>query len=144
MADPHLDPVQSAAQNVERVRPTPVRSTRGAQQSGGSLKAAKQAVSFKEILAARSAQGLSVAPLRFSAHAQERLKQREIALSPQDLEKLDMMVSKAAEKGSRDALILMDNLALVVSIKNRVVVTAVDGPHLKENIFTNIDSAVIM
>lgn len=81
--------------------------------------------------------------LRFSAHAQTRLRSRHIALAETHLDRLNGAVARAANKGSRDALVLMDDLAMVVSVKNRTVVTVVDREHLKENVFTNIDSAVI-
>lgn len=82
--------------------------------------------------------------LKFSQHARDRLKSRNIELSDGELLKLQDAVSKARQKGARDSLILMQDLALVVSVKNNTVVTAVDGQNLKENIFTNIDSAVII
>jgi len=82
--------------------------------------------------------------LKFSRHAQERLKSRSIQLNESDLGRLQDAVSKARGKGARDSLVLMDELALVVSIKNNTVVTVVDGQSLKENVFTNIDSAVIV
>ena len=53
-------------------------------------------------------------------------------------------MDKAAQKGSQDSLILMNDTALVVSVKNRTVVTAMDGASMKDNVFTNIDSAVIV
>jgi len=87
--------------------------------------------------------------LHFSAHAQNRLNDRDIQLSADSLDKLNDAVSRAAEKGARDALVLMpgaasgDDLALVVSVSNRTVITAVDGENLNDNVFTNIDSAVI-
>ena len=59
------------------------------------------------------------------------------------LDRLNGAVQRAADKGSRDALVLMDNVAMVVSVKNRTVVTVVDKDSLKQNVFTNIDSAVI-
>lgn len=82
--------------------------------------------------------------LKFSNHAQERLNSRNIALSEIDLEKITDAVAKAREKGARDSLVLMQDLALVVSVKNNTVITAIDGENLKENVFTNIDSAVIV
>lgn len=82
--------------------------------------------------------------LKFSQHALQRLQSRDIQLEPSDLKKIESAVGKAREKGARDSLILMDNLALVVSIKNNTVITAVDGTNLRENVFTNIDSAVIV
>lgn len=87
--------------------------------------------------------------LHFSAHAQNRLQARDIHLSEESMGKLTEAVNRAAEKGSRDALVLMpgaasgNDLALVVSISNRTVITAVDGDSIKNNVFTNIDSAVI-
>lgn len=82
--------------------------------------------------------------LKFSNHAQERLRTRNIEFSATDMEKLNDAVAKAREKGARDSLVLMQDLALVVSVKNNTVITAVDGDSLKENVFTNIDSAVII
>ena len=82
--------------------------------------------------------------LKFSRHAQERISLRKVNLSTEDLEKINTAVDKAASKGAKESLLLMDNLALVVSINNRTVITAVDGQNIKENIFTNIDSAVII
>ena len=101
--------------------------------------------SFAEML--RSQQGLAPqAPngeLKFSAHAQTRLQSRQIALQPAQMERLEGAVQKAASKGSRDSLVLMDDMAMVVSVKNRTVVTVVDRDNMKQNVFTNIDSAVI-
>ncbi|MBP2642424.1 MAG: flagellar operon protein [Firmicutes bacterium] len=82
--------------------------------------------------------------LKFSQHAIERLANRNISLNKTDLAKLNSAVEKAAQKGARDSLILMDNLALLVSVKNRTVITAMDGASVKDNVFTNIDSAVIV
>jgi flagellar operon protein len=82
--------------------------------------------------------------LKFSQHARQRMQSRNIELGEQELARLENAVSKAREKGARDSLILMDNLALVVSVKNNTVITAVDEQNLKENVFTNIDSAVIV
>jgi len=95
--------------------------------------------SFQQILAEQLNQ-----PIRFSQHAQQRLKSRNISLSAEAMARLSAAVAKAEQKGARDSLVLMDNLALVVSVKNRTVITAVDGENLKENVFTNIDSAVIV
>lgn len=82
--------------------------------------------------------------IRLSAHAQERLKSSRIELSQEQLNRLSGAVSKAAAKGARESLILIDDLALVVSVKNRTVITAIAPDRVKENVFTNIDSAVIV
>jgi len=96
---------------------------------------------FSDILKKRL-DGLS--DIKFSAHAAKRLVSRNINFSNEDLENLKNAVELAEKKGARESLVLLDNLALVVSIKNRTVITAVDGEHRKENVFTNIDSAVIV
>lgn len=81
--------------------------------------------------------------LKFSKHAQKRLESRNIQLSEEDLRSLSQAVQKAESKGANEALVLLRNLAFVVSIKNHTIVTALDGDRMKENVFTNIDSAVI-
>ncbi len=82
--------------------------------------------------------------VKFSKHAMDRLQNRNIAISPERMEKLNDAVLKADAKGAKESLILMDDLAFVVSVKNKTVITAVDGSSIKENVFTNIDSAVII
>jgi flagellar operon protein len=81
--------------------------------------------------------------IRWSAHATARLAQRGIELSPQQHARLEMAVDKAAAKGAKDSLVLLDDNALVVSAQNRTVITALGMHQAKENVFTNIDSAVI-
>jgi flagellar operon protein len=81
--------------------------------------------------------------LTFSRHAAERLQSRNITLNENDLAGLQNAVQRADEKGSKDSLVILRDLAFIVNVKNRMVVTAMDGDRLKENVFTNIDSAVI-
>jgi len=81
--------------------------------------------------------------VKFSAHAQERLKSRNVEFSEQEMNKLERAVSRAEEKGSRDSLVMMDKVALIVNIKNRTVVTALDNQSMREHVFTNIDAAII-
>ena len=82
--------------------------------------------------------------VKFSQHAQERLNNRNIKLSANDLKKLDQAVEKISQKGARESLIMLNDVALVVSVKNKTVITAMDGESAKDNIFTNIDSAIII
>jgi flagellar operon protein len=83
--------------------------------------------------------------VKFSQHATQRLQTRNINLTSTQMTQLNNAVDKAAQKGARESLILMDrDLALVVSVKNRTVITAMDGASIKDNVFTNIDSAVIV
>jgi len=93
--------------------------------------------------AASFQQVLKVAALRFSKHAQDRLAERGLRLSTNDMQRLEGAVDKAAAKGARDSLVLMDDLALVVSVRNRTVVTAVEAGSGQERVFTNIDSVVL-
>lgn len=81
--------------------------------------------------------------LKISAHAQRRLDSSNVRLGQDDMKRIDTAIAKAAEKGSNQALIMLDDLALVISIKNRVLITAIDKVRNREGVFTNIDSVVI-
>ncbi len=81
--------------------------------------------------------------LQFSRHALARVQRRGIELDSATLGRLSEGVGRAASKGSRDSLVLVDGTAFVVSVSNRTVITAVGSEHMKDNVFTNIDSAVI-
>lgn len=82
--------------------------------------------------------------IKFSNHAVDRMRTRGITFSPEDISRLSEAVGKAAAKGSKDSLILMNDSALIVSVKNNTVVTVMDKNALKENVFTNIDSTIVM
>lgn len=82
--------------------------------------------------------------INFSAHAEGRLMVRQIDLSRQDLIKIENAVDRASQKGANESLLLMDDLAFIVSVKNRTVITVIDGQNMKDNVFTNIDSAIIV
>ncbi len=94
--------------------------------------------SFQEVF-----QGVTSPKLKFSAHAERRLQTRGITLDEQKLNELMEAIDKVEAKGGKESLVLMDKIALIVSVKNRTVITAIDGESLKENVFTNIDSAII-
>lgn len=81
--------------------------------------------------------------IKFSSHAQSRLTSRNINLSDDDMGRLETAVSKADEKGAKESLVLLRDLALVVSVRNRTVITALHGDQTHGNVFTNIDSAVL-
>lgn len=82
--------------------------------------------------------------IKFSKHAQERLVKRNIKFSSQDLTNINTAVKKAAEKGIKDTLIIMGNTALIVNVRNHVIVTATTEESLRDNVFTNIDGAIII
>ncbi|MFC1692524.1 TIGR02530 family flagellar biosynthesis protein [Candidatus Latescibacterota bacterium] len=98
------------------------------------------APSFLDVLKVRLEKEAGV---KFSAHAIERLRDREITLETGVINRLSNAVSRAGEKGASDSLILIDEMAFIVSIKNQTVVTAMAGEGIKDNVFTNIDSTVI-
>lgn len=105
--------------------------------TAGAGKTAQQ-VSFQQMLSDK------LNGLDFSQHAQERMKSRNIQLSTEEMQQLSDTVDKMAQKGARESLIYLNDAAFVISVKNRTVITAMDGASAKENIFTNIDSAVII
>lgn len=80
--------------------------------------------------------------LKFSKHAETRMQTRNILLSQAQKDKIGQAVNKAEVKGVKDSLVLMDNMAFVINVKTRTVITAVNSSELKENVFTNIDGAV--
>ena len=104
-------------------------------------RAAETVLPFDSVLQTTVDRGLG---LKFSAHAKERLALRNIDLSPEDVARMTDAVNKAAAKGARQSLLVMDDQAFIVSVTNRTVITALDGSSMKENVFTNIDSAVIV
>ena len=80
--------------------------------------------------------------LKFSKHASERLSSRNIDLSETQKERLSQAVQAAEAKGIKESLVMMDNLAFIVNVKNNTVITAVAGGE--EKIFSNIDGAVVV
>ena len=80
--------------------------------------------------------------LTFSRHAQKRLDMRGISFTPDGLDRIEQAVNKASEKGGRDALVMAGELALVVNVPSRTVVTVMNKDSMQESVVTNIDSAV--
>jgi flagellar operon protein len=115
----------------------PVRPNSVTQQGGTQVGASTP---FAKVLEEK----LPGQPVRLSQHAQDRLKSRGITLSDNDMKKLAGAVDSVAQKGGKDSLIMMGDAALVVSVKNRTVVTAMDRQGMQGNVFTNIDSAVVL
>ena len=112
-------------------------------KTAGVTAAAKSPqISFEEIL--RGKQTGQTPELKFSKHASMRLEERKISLTTEQNERLESGVAKASEKGIRDSLVMIDSLAFIVNVPNRTVVTAMDQTEQQDNIFTNIDGAVIM
>ena len=96
--------------------------------------------SFEEILN----QKIGTQELTFSKHAVKRLEERDIQLTENDLLKLNEAVKKAEEKGVDNSLILMGKGAFIINVTNNIVITAMNENDMKENVFTQIDGAVIV
>ncbi|MBM7579862.1 TIGR02530 family flagellar biosynthesis protein [Jeotgalibacillus terrae] len=82
--------------------------------------------------------------LKFSRHANERLTARNIEITPDQWQRVTDKVNEADSKGVKDSLVLLEQAALIVSIKNRTVVTAMDKKDLNDQIFTDIDGTIIL
>lgn len=122
---------------------TSIQQMTGQLLQGNRKKIRKENVSgasFQEILS-RKQEAASASELKFSKHATERLMSRNIDLSPEQIERLNGGANMAKEKGIKESLVMVDNLAFIVNTKNRTVVTAVN--ELNNAVFTNIDGAVI-
>lgn len=100
-------------------------------------------ISFADILKEKQ-DATSVPELKFSKHAAMRLENRNISLSTEQSERLEAGVQKASEKGINESLVVMDSLAFIVNVPNKTVVTAIDQNESTNNVFTNIDGAVIV
>lgn len=79
-----------------------------------------------------------------SAHARERLESRNIELTAVDLDRIDHALGKLAEKGGRESLLMTEKAALVVSVPNRTVITAMAPDDMSDHVFTKIDSAMLL
>lgn len=127
--NPALVPPGVSAPDTARTRQQPVRPS----------VQAPQGPAFADVL--KGVAGTQ--PVSFSKHAVQRLERRNLAVDPAKMQRLQDGVDRAAGKGARDAVVLVDDTAFVVSVRNRTVITAVGTDQMKDHVFTNIDSAVI-
>lgn len=100
-----------------------------------------QSTSFKDVLnkAIKKDDSFTI-----SSHAAERLNSRNINLSESDMRKINDGINLAKEKGSNECVLIYKDVAMVASVKNRTLITAVDKENGKGNVFTNIDSVVLL
>jgi flagellar operon protein len=106
-----------------------------------AVQPAGQEVAFRQLL---DEQLRTTGGVKFSAHAVKRLESRGITLSQPDVAAVEDAVNRASAKGCRDSLVLAPDYALVVNVPSRTVITAFDQQQLRENVVTNIDSAVFV
>ncbi|MDF2542264.1 MAG: hypothetical protein K0S47_1982 [Herbinix sp.] len=113
----------------------------GTGKSVGQTGKQSSGISFDDVL--KQKQAVSEAgELKFSKHANERLASRNIDLTDDQYKRLEIGARKAGEKGINESLVMVDDLAFIVNVKNNTVITAVrDG---EDKVFTNIDGAVII
>ncbi len=129
-----------------------LQKTKDSSQAGPSFESTLQGLDAKKPASApaefdlrqQMPVGMQPGGVKFSNHAVDRMMSRGINFSPADIKRLNDVVDKAAAKGSRDSLVLMGDSALIVSVKNKTVVTVMDKASMKENVFTNIDSTIVM
>lgn len=101
-------------------------------------------VSFQDILAGKRDGIQQSGEIKFSKHAANRLSDRNIELTEDQVERLNLGTARASAKGISESLVIVDSLAFIVSVPNQTVITAMDQTETDENVFTNIDGAVII
>lgn len=123
----------------------------GLQKPQGPAAGGSAGVDFKRALEQASLQANrpkaerpEAGDLKFSSHAIERMRSRGIQFQPDEMKNIASAVAKASAKGAKDTLILSGENALIVSVKNNTVVTVMDRQAMKDNVFTNIDSTVVI
>ncbi len=113
----------------------------GRQQTEGTK---QNGLSFQDILSGKTDGIREEGEVKFSKHAANRLVDRNIELTKEQVERLNMGAAKAGAKGINESLVIVDSLAFIVNVPNQTVITAMDQTETNENVFTNIDGAVIM
>lgn len=101
-------------------------------------------VAFQKLLDQQLATQASNHTLTFSKHATLRMQQRGMHLDATQMQQFNQAIDKAAAKGARDALVLMQDQAYIVNVKQKTVITAMDANELSDHVVTQIDSAVIV
>lgn len=132
-----LNRIQNQFTSIEQVTDKYLNS----QQKAGIGLQTLNGLSFEEILQQKTH---PVTELKFSKHAENRLSDRNITLSQDQLDRLNSAAMKASEKGINESLVMVDSLAFIVNVPNNTVITAMDSTESNENIYTNIDGAVII
>lgn len=104
--------------------------------------------SFEKILRQKvgteAVSGSHTEEIKFSKHAMQRLADRNIDLSSEQLYRLNKGARLSTEKGIKESLVLMDEFAFIVNTQKNTVITAMEQGSEGENIFTNIDGAVLV
>ncbi|MFN8507448.1 MAG: flagellar protein [Dehalococcoidia bacterium] len=105
--------------------------------AGGSARQSPSGTSFEDAL------GRAQEEVRLSRHAQKRIDRRELGLDSARMDRLSTAIDRAAEKGARNSVVMLDGLAVVVDVRERTIVTALDTGGGGQRVFTNVDSVVV-
>lgn len=114
------------------------------QNSQAAGKAGGDTASFQDILTKKTEHAQQTGEVRFSKHAANRLADRKIELTKEQVERLNLGTAKAEAKGINESLVIVDSLAFIVNVPNQTVITAMSQAETDQNVFTNIDGAVII
>ena len=123
------------------IAPVPLHPAHGPAATPSQAASAARSGDFASVLDRALGQGRAV---RFSAHAMQRVSDRNIQLTAADHARIADSTDAASAKGSREALLLMDRLALIVGVRNRTVITVIEPDAGENAVFTNIDSVVVV
>ncbi|MGN0155194.1 MAG: TIGR02530 family flagellar biosynthesis protein [Lachnospiraceae bacterium] len=136
-----MDRLQSSYMSIEQMKDTYLNNGKINNRQGETT---AQGLSFQQVLEQAGNAKQSLERVTFSKHANERLSSRNISLSDEQMNRLNKGVMQAKEKSINESLVMMDNIAFIVNIKNNMVITAMDQETNDSNVFTNIDGAVIV
>lgn len=136
-----MNPVQRSFVSIEQVKDTYLSNGRIKEKNSSTE---EQGHSFQDILLQINEKKECTEGVVFSKHANNRLASRNIHLDERQIERLNRGVQQAKEKRINESLVVMDGIAFIVNIKNNTVVTAMDQETNENNVFTNIDGAVIV
>lgn len=112
-----------------------------------TTKESSDVLSFQEVLKYKQdafQQIIEPASVSFSKHASERLNSRNIHLTDTQMQRLNQGIEQARDKNINESLVMLDNLAFIVNVKNNTVITALNQGEETNHVFTNIDGAVII
>lgn len=133
---------------IDRIGQRPI----GQQSSGNKVGAGTQgqfgAALQQELQRQCAAQSIaqpSITPdVAFSKHAITRAEERGIEVTPDLIGKLNDSVERAQAKGATNILAFDAQRAFIINVPHGRVITTMSQEEMKENIFTNIDGAVLL
>jgi len=134
-----MNSIQNQFLSIEQLQDTYLKGRRN-----DNVPSSGNGPSFSEVLNSKSGQVTQGSGVRFSKHAAGRLATRSIELDETQVARIADGMQKAGEKGIKDSLVIMDQLAFIVNVPSNTVITALDQTESRDNIFTNIDGAVIV